>query len=148
MTENNPGQPPPPRMNVDGREFWEGTAQQRLLLKMCSDCGRKHYPPRYLCPHCWSAAFEWVQSAGRGKVYSYTVMHRAPTASFSDQVPYVLALVDLAEGPRLMTNIVGPGALDVRIGDAVSVVFEDRQGVKVPQFTVEDPPRDPSRRTA
>lgn len=91
--------------------------------------------PRYLCPHCWSTDLDWVQASGRGTVHSFTVIRRAPAQAFASRVPYVVALVDLEEGPRMMSNIVGDGALDTRSGDAVTVCFEDRgDGAMLPQF--------------
>jgi uncharacterized OB-fold protein len=92
--------------------------------------------PRHLCPHCWSDQLEWAESAGRGSIQSFSIVHRAPTADFAANAPYVIALVDLDEGPRMFANVVGNGALEVAIGDRVSVTFEDRgDGALVPQFT-------------
>lgn len=91
--------------------------------------------PRFLCPHCWSTELDWVQASGRGTVHSFSVIRRAPAQAFAAQVPYVVALVDLDEGPRMMSNIVGDDALQTRIGDPVAVCFEDRgDGAKLPQF--------------
>jgi len=91
--------------------------------------------PRYLCPKCWSDDLEWFDSAGVGAVHSFTVIRRAPLPVFAAQVPYVLALIELDEGPRMVANIRGNDALDVAIGNRVRVVFEDRaNGAKVPQF--------------
>lgn len=91
--------------------------------------------PRGLCPHCWSDKLEWVESSGRGTVYSVTTVHRAPTPVFSSNTPYVIALVDLDEGPRMFANVIGDGARGVAIGDRVEVTYEDRgEGALVPQF--------------
>lgn len=91
--------------------------------------------PRYLCPHCWSESLEWTDASGRGTVHSYSVIRRASDPAFAHLCPYVVALIDLEEGPRMMANILGENALETRIGSAVSVLFEDRcDGAKVPQF--------------
>ena len=91
--------------------------------------------PRYLCPSCWSTELEWVQASGLGVVHSFTVIRRAPMKEFDRLVPYVIALIELDEGPRMMTNILGEDALDTRIGDRVKVCFEQRgPDAKVPQF--------------
>ena len=90
--------------------------------------------PRHICLKCWSENRAWIDAAGTGTVHSFSIVHRAPLPSFREDCPYVVALIDLAEGPRIMTNIVGDGALEVVIGDRVEVCFEDRGEAKVPQF--------------
>lgn len=126
---------PAPIPNADSRVYWEAAARDELMLKRCAACGKHHFPPRHLCPHCWSDTMEWVRSAGKGAVYSFTIMHRAPTPAFAGRTPYVVALIDLDEGPRMMANIVGDDALATRVGDRVRVCYEDRPGdAKVPQF--------------
>ena len=92
--------------------------------------------PRGQCPKCWSDRLEWVDSAGVGSVYSFSVVHRAPTPDFSESAPYVVALIDLEEGVRMFANIVGHEALNVSLGDRVSVTFEPRgtEGALIPQF--------------
>ncbi len=126
---------PPPAVNADSREFWEAAREHRLIIKRCDACTRVFFPPRYLCPFCWSDKTSCVQSSGRGTVYSYTVMYRAPAPEFAALAPYVVALIDLEEGPRMMANIVGPRALETAVDDRVAVCFEDRgDGWKVPQF--------------
>lgn len=127
---------PAPVPNPDSAPYWEGARQERLMIRACRACGRSHFMPRWMCPHCWSTELDWIQASGRGQVHSYTVIRRAPSPAFAGSVPYVVALVDLEEGPRMMSNIVGDGALEVRSGDAVRVCFEDRgDGAKLPQFT-------------
>lgn len=126
---------PPPALNADSKQFWEASRESRLLIKQCDACQRPFFPPRHLCPFCWSDKTSWIESAGTGTVYSFTVIHRAPAPEFSGRGPYVVALVDLTEGPRVMANIVGDGALETAIGDRVNVRFEERsEGWKVPQF--------------
>jgi len=98
-------------------------------------CGTLHFMPRYLCPQCWSDKLEWVEASGTGTVHSFTVIRRAPTPSFAPHVPYVVALIDLEEGPRMMANVIGDTALSIAIGDRVTIAFEDRgEGSLVPQF--------------
>ena len=126
---------PSPTINADARPYWEGAAEGRLMLQRCTACDAVRFLPAHLCPACWSEGTAWFAAAGRGHVATFTVVHRAPTPAFADRVPYVVALIDLEEGPRMMTNILGPDALEVAIGDAVTVCFETREGgVKVPQF--------------
>lgn len=126
---------PQPFPNPDSAPYWDGARNERLMIRSCKACGQKHFMPRYLCPHCWSTELDWVQASGRATVHSFSIIRRAPAAVFAPNVPYVVALVDLEEGPRMMSNIVGDGALEVRIGEAVRVCFEDRgDGAKIPQF--------------
>src|SRR5688572_10309306 len=115
---------PAPIVNADSKVYWEAAAGGELLLKRCGACGKTHFPPRHLCPACWSDQLEWTRSCGNGTVYTFTVMHRAPMPEFIARVPYVVALIDLDEGPRLMANIVGDDALQSQIGDRVAVCFE------------------------
>ena len=94
-----------------------------------------HNLPRHLCPQCWSDQLEWVDSAGLGTVHSFSIVHRAPTPDFGAKTPYVIAMIELEEGPRMFTNVVGEGAHSVSLGDRVRVTFEDRgDDFKVPQF--------------
>ena len=126
---------PAPVANADSKVYWEAAAREELLLRRCTACGKHHFPPRYLCPKCWSDELEWTKSTGKGAVYSLTVMYRAPMPAFAKRVPYVVALIDLDEGPRMMANILGENALQTQVGDRVSVCFEARAGgSKLPQF--------------
>lgn len=126
---------PIPASNADSKPFWEAARENRLLINHCDACTRPFFPPRHLCPYCWSEKISWRDSSGSGVVYSFTIVHRAPSAEFALRVPYVVALITLAEGPRLMANILGEDSLETRVGDKVTVEFELRAGGwKVPQF--------------
>lgn len=126
---------PVPAVNPDTAPYWEAASQDRLIMQRCGGCGNLRFYPRYLCPDCWSDQADWVEVSGQGRVHSFTVMRRAPSPAFMGRVPYVVALIDLEEGPRMMANIVGDDALDTAIDDAVTVCFEERaDGFKVPQF--------------
>lgn len=120
--------------NADSKPYWDAAQEGRLVFKKCSACGHLQFPPRHLCPKCWCEQAQWVESSGRGRVHSFSVVRRAPTPEHAAKVPYVLAIIDLEDGPRMMTNIVGEDALQVAINDAVSVVFEQREGYSIPQF--------------
>ncbi|MBI1966095.1 MAG: Zn-ribbon domain-containing OB-fold protein [Betaproteobacteria bacterium] len=115
--------------------YWAAARERRLALPYCTDCGRHHFYPRSICPHCSSARIEWVAASGRGEVYSFTVVHRAPSPAFAAAVPYVVAIVALEEGPHLMTNIIGCAPDAVRIGMRVRVTFRATGGdVTLPVF--------------
>lgn len=127
---------PKPVANADSAPYWNAAREEKLLIRKCRACGEVHFMPRYLCPKCWSSDLDWIEASGKGCVHSFSIIRRAPMAAFADRVPYVVALIDLAEGPRMMANVVGDGALETRIGDAVHLCFEDRgEGAKIPQFT-------------
>lgn len=126
---------PRPLANADSQAYWDGAREDKLLIRKCGECDTFHFMPRHLCPECWSGDLHWVESAGEGTVHSFSIIRRASLPAYNDQTPYVTALIDLDEGPRMVTNIVGDDALSVAIGDRVSVVFEDRgDGAKLPQF--------------
>jgi uncharacterized protein len=125
---------PAPAVNPETREFWEATAHGRLLLKRCPDCGSVIWYPRAICPECGSLRTEWFEASGRGRIYSYTVNHRGDGA-YRDAAPFVLAYVELDEGPRVMTNIVGADGTDLAVGLPVEVVFHDTgEGSALPRF--------------
>src|SRR5262249_15388161 len=120
--------------NADAQPYWEAAKAGRLVLRKCLHCGHVQFPPRHLCPKCWSDRAEWITSAGTGRVHSYSIVRRAPTAEHAGKVPYVVALIELPEGPRMMANITGGDALAVTIGDPVAVTFEPRADIVIPQF--------------
>lgn len=115
---------PRPLPDGDTRPYWEGVARGELRIQRCETCGRHVFYPRALCPHCYAEQLVWVTASGDGVIYSYTVVHRA-FGPFAAQTPYVVALVELTEGVRMLTRIVGSEAEAIRIGAAVRVTFEE-----------------------
>src|SRR5690349_11385383 len=85
--------------------YWEGTRQRKLLVQHCRDCGNIWHPPTPICPQCQAKNYEWRPVSGRGVVYSYTVVHHPAHTAVADKVPYLVALVTLEEGPRVVSNI-------------------------------------------
>jgi uncharacterized OB-fold protein len=125
---------PAPNVNPETRPFWDATTEGRLILRKCTACGTVNWYPRTLCPACGSFDTEWIEAAGRGTIYSFTVTRRG-SGAYRDAAPYVLAYVELAEGPRMMTNIVDCDVDALQIGDPVEVVFHDTgQGAALPRF--------------
>ena len=126
---------PLPRIDEDSRGYWEALARHELYFQRCRDCGTKRFYPRALCTECLSQATDWVRASGRGSVYTFTVTHQNQAPGFREELPYVLALVELEEGVRMMTNIVGCAPGSVRIGMPVELVFDDvTPDVTLPRF--------------
>jgi uncharacterized protein len=115
--------------------YFDGAREHKLLFQRCVRCSEAWHPPMPICPACHSFEFEWVAAAGLGTVYSYTVVHHPTHPAFQDQVPYVVAIVELDEGPRIVANIRNCSVHEVQGGMRVSVLFEDlTDEVTLPQF--------------
>jgi uncharacterized protein len=115
---------PTPQRSPETDPFWDATAEGRLVLAHCDKCGLVIWYPKTLCSSCGSLAVSWVEASGQGTIYSYTVVHRG-AGRYRDAVPYVVAYVELAEGPRVLTNIVGCEPDEVHIGQEVKLAFSD-----------------------
>ena len=115
---------PLPAPNALTEPYWQAAQQRELKLPRGESCTKFHFYPRSACPHCGSTVLAWQAVSGKGEVYSYTVVHRAPSQGFAEQVPYVVAVVALAEGPHLMTRLIQVQAEAVYIGLRVQVEFE------------------------
>jgi len=126
---------PIPKPDGVSKDFWQGCLREELLLQKCSDCGRFQFYPRPICINCMSRNLEWVRSSGTGIVHSFTVVHQNVTPGFKDEVPYIFAIIELAEGVRLSTNIVDCAPDDVYIDMPVEVVFESiSPEINLPKF--------------
>lgn len=133
MSDSSDALPVPYRV-PEAAPYWEGAKNGILRLQYCDSCQTARFYPRHLCPRCGSSKVSWRDACGRGNVFSSTVVHRGPTPAFKGRQPYVVALIDLAEGPRMMSNIVGDDADQTAIGDAVCVEFEPRHDFMLPVF--------------
>jgi uncharacterized OB-fold protein len=115
---------PLPVLDVETRPFWEACQSGRLMLQRCNDCGHIRFPPTRFCSKCRSVKCEWIESKGRGRVFSWIVVrHPVPREVYALEVPYVVALIELDEGVRIPSNIVDCKPEDVSAGMPVSVVF-------------------------
>lgn len=127
---------PIPRPYQDTQAYWDAAKQKRLILQRCRDCQKFQFYPRGVCSHCLGSALDWVDSPGRGVVHTFTIAHRAPHPGFANQLPFVIGIIQLEEGVRMMTNIVGCDPNSVRIDMPVKVTFEEvSPDVTLPQFT-------------
>lgn len=117
-------------------QFWAAARDGRLMMPRCDACGQFSFPPPLACPHCDCEQMSWTEMSGRGTVFSYVVYHRVYHPAFKDKVPYVVAVIALDEGPRLISNIIGVPLDEVRCDMPVKVVFEEvRDGIRIPKFT-------------
>jgi uncharacterized protein len=127
---------PLPHPAPESEPYWQAAREHRLALQRCKACGKFWFPPSRSCPHCLAADFAWTEVSGTGKVFSFVTYHRVYHPGFAKEVPYVVALVELAEGPRLLSNIVGIKPEAVRCDMPVKVVFDDvGPQMSVPKFT-------------
>jgi uncharacterized OB-fold protein len=127
---------PLPDVGAAGAPFWAAARDHRLVVQHCPRCDRFQHFPRAWCTNCLNEELEFVDASGDGTIYSFTVIRRAANPTFAGRVPYVYALVDLDEGVRVTTNIVGCDASDVRVGQRVRVCFEDVDDAhSLPVFT-------------
>lgn len=126
---------PLPHIDEENRWFWEACARHELYLQKCGSCGTLRFHPRALCPACLSSQIEYVRASGRGKVYTFTVTYQNQASGFRDELPYVMAYVELDEGPRILTNVVRTPIESVKIGMPVEVVFDDvDEELAIPKF--------------
>jgi uncharacterized protein len=115
--------------------FFKGAREGKLMLQHCSGCERWSFPVRERCPHCFAARLEWRQASGRGTLYTFTVMHQVMNQGFASAVPYNVAQVDLEEGVRMVSNVVGIRNDALRVGMKLEAVFEDvGESVSLPKF--------------
>ena len=117
--------------------YWEAARRGELTTQVCRACDLRIFPPRANCPGCGDASLRWAPVSGRGTLYSFTVARRAPHPVFAAQLPLVVAIVELEEGPRMVTNVVGCDPADLAVGMAVEAAFEpiDDSEMVLPVFT-------------
>lgn len=121
-----PDRPLPQPITPEARPYWDGAREGRLMIPRCQACGRAFWYPRVLCPFCASRDVAWVRASGRGRLHSFAIAHQVLNKAFRVKPPVVLAMVELEEGPRLLTNLVGvaPDPAAIRCDMPVEVVFE------------------------
>jgi uncharacterized OB-fold protein len=124
---------PSPIITDDAREYWEACNDHKLLLQRCGECTSVQFPHRVVCTTCGSRDVSSFEATGKGTLYTYTVVHRAPAPDFQPYVPYIVAHVDLDEGPRIMTNLMCP-VDEAMIEMRVEVEFDDDNEQSMPVF--------------
>jgi hypothetical protein len=126
---------PKPRPAPESLPYWQAAREHRLALPKCEDCQKFWFPPSRTCPHCLSANFSFQNVSGKGKIFSFVTFHRVYRPAFTNDVPYVVALIELDEGPRLLSNIMGVTHDQVKCEMRVEVVFDDYdEDISIPKF--------------
>ena len=126
---------PLPNPTPFSKPFWDGAKRHELLIQKCQDCQKFVFYPKVICPFCLSDNLEWIKASGRGKIYSYMVVYSYQPQAFAEDVPYVVAIIDLDEGVRMMSNVVECDPEMVRCDMDVTVVFDDITAeITLPKF--------------
>jgi len=132
MTEDRKSLPIPTPWS---RPFWEACKRHELLIQQCGDCGAKIFYPKLFCPECLSSNLGWIQASGKGKVYTFTTVYGYQPGEFTQDVPYVVAVIRLEEGVQMMANIVGCRPEELKCDMDVQVIFEDvTEDISLPRF--------------
>lgn len=130
-----------PTIDTASAPYWEAARRGQLLIAHCNSCSRLHHYPRPFCPHCWSENVTPIQASGAGTLYTYSTVYMNDLVPFRDRLPYVAAIVELAEGPRVMTAIEGTSPDRLYVDMAVTATFRpvDDQDPQSPYLTVFTP---------
>jgi uncharacterized OB-fold protein len=130
--------PPRPATDLE-QDFWDHCSRRQLFFQRCDECERWRHPPRHMCAGCGSLAWSWIESGGRGRVYSWSLTHRPPHPSLAEAVPYASVIVELGEGIRLLSVVRDVAPEDLRLDLPVRVDFEEvKEGVVLPVFLASD----------
>ena len=120
---------------LEAKPFWANLRDHKLMAQRCNSCGKFFtFPPQGSCPHCLASDYTWTQLSGNGKVYSFVNYHRAWHPSYEGKTPYNVSLIDLDEGPRLISNMIDCAVDQVKIGMPVQVIYEDNEDYTLPKF--------------
>jgi uncharacterized protein len=126
---------PLPFIYSENKPFFDAARKRELHIQRCKDCQKFYFYPRTQCPHCLSENTEWMKVSGKGKVYSFTICERPGNPAFAGDVPYNIAIIELDEGPRMMSKVVECKNEDIKCDMPVEVVFEDASPeVTLPYF--------------
>jgi uncharacterized OB-fold protein len=127
-----------PQINDVNRPFWAACRAGELCLQRCCTCSRVRYPPAPICPNCLGVEVEWEAMSGRGTIFSFMIFRRAYHPAWADRVPYNVALIELEEGPRMISNVIDVEPDALRVGQHVGAVFEAvSDEVAVPRFRLQ-----------
>jgi uncharacterized OB-fold protein len=126
-----------PTIEPESQPFWDAAKEGRFLIQRCGGCGAAQHYPRPFCAACWSDEVTWEEASGRGTIYTFSTVFMNDLPPFGDRLPYVVAAIDLEEGPRVMTNIVDCDPADLQVGMAVTVDFQQlNDDITAPVFRI------------
>ena len=125
MTTHYTKPKPRPMNETLSKPFWEATKRHELVLPRCSTCSKIFFYPREQCPNCYSSDLDWTQVSGKGRLYTFTVVHQTAHPAFQPESPHIYAIIQLNEGPRMPSNLIGCDIEDARIDMPVEAVFDD-----------------------
>lgn len=141
MTQQRVASKPLPSPTPETQPYWDACKKHELWVRSCNDCPKRYFYPRDICPECFSRNTEWIRCSGRGTLHTFGIVVRPPHRGWAEDVPFVVAMVDLEEGCRMPTNLVevdadpADPARSIRIGMAVELVWEDRtEDISLPMF--------------
>ncbi|MEW6630656.1 MAG: zinc ribbon domain-containing protein [Pseudomonadota bacterium] len=129
---------PGPTITALTAPFWEAAAEGRLKIQRCEDCGKAVFYPRPICPHCWSARLVWVEASGKGRLKSFSEVHKPGHPGWLPAAPYVVGLVELAEGPTMLSLILA-GTQPLRVGGMLQLAPTATGGRVLPAFKPVEP---------
>ena len=126
---------PIPVPSAESQAYWDGLRDRKLLMPRCDACGKYWFPPSLLCPHCNETKWTWTSTSGRGRIFSYVVYHRVYHPGFAEEVPYAVAVIELDEGPRMVSNVIGIAPDKLTCDLRVEVVYQPiTDTVTLPKF--------------
>jgi uncharacterized OB-fold protein len=126
---------PIPVPSAESQAYWDGLRDRKLLMPRCDACGKYWFPPSLLCPHCNATNWTWTSTSGRGRIFSYVVYHRIYHPGFADEVPYAVAVIELDEGPRMVSNVIGIAPDKLACDLPVQVVYQPiTDTITLPKF--------------
>ena len=126
---------PIPTPSEDSQPYWEAARNHELKLQQCGECNAFRFPPAEVCSECTSDAYDWKPVSGKGRVFSFVIYHRAYHPGFQDEIPYVVGVIELDEGARMLSNVIGCKPEEVRCDMPVEVSFEDiTDEMSLPKF--------------
>ena len=134
MSEQRPSRPLPRLNEPDTSAFWQATRRKELRYQRCDDCRALVFPPRRHCARCTSGRLSWLTASGKGRIHTYTIVRQSHHPFFRGRTPYVIACIELEEGPRLVANLLADEPLAVRIGQEVRLAWEEHEELCIPLF--------------
>ena len=127
---------PLPQPNADTKAFWDGCKEHQLRFQKCHDCEHVRWPPSVICPLCYSRYTDWIVASGKGIIYTFAVYHHSYNKAFDNEIPYVTAIIELEEGPHILSNIVDCNPGELKCDMPVSVVWDDiTEEFSLPKFS-------------